>query len=211
MVQSPIVIGAWLERSQVLQARCGDVDLGCLGSALGATWESLGGNDAWGDFKIGLADPSTSEAGMLAWSITEPIAGASDLRSSLRLVTTDDARLTSDLVLFGDSRADVVITTETAVFGQMQNAIGRGGRLEVFYPAASPWLDYVAVAAGFGSSGLLEDLQEPAIGQVFAGAGVRPVRGSVTYPPELGTPGTKSTPPDQGTRATLLEAWERIR
>lgn len=211
IAESPIVIGAWLDRSQVLSAHCGQVDFECIGSTLGSTWEEIGGNDAWGDFKLGLADPSRSETGMLGWSTAQPLATRSDMSHSLRLVTVTDARLTSDLVLFGDSRADVVITTEVALFGQLDNAIGRGGRLEIFYPASSPWVTYVAVGDGFGSGGLLDRLTEPEIAQLFATAGLRPVTGSVTYPQSLGTPGSRSAPPDQSTRATLLEAWERTR
>jgi hypothetical protein len=211
LVRSPIVIGAWLERSQILSARCGTIDLDCLAGAVGERWEDLGGNDTWGDFKLGLASPATSESGVLALAMLTPAVERSDLAASLRLVARDDARLTEDLVLFGDSRADVVVTTEVSVFNQMENAIGRGGRLEVFYPASSPWVEYVTVAKGFGAGRLVDRLSDPAILRLFAGSGVRPVTGTWDLPPGLGTAGATAAPPDSGTRATLLEVWEQLR
>lgn len=211
LLESPIVVGAWLERSQILSARCGSIDVECVVGALGSRWEELGGNDTWGDFKIGLADPTTSDAGMLAFSLLSPVADRGDLATSLRLVTTDDDRLTEDMVLFGDSRADLVITTEIAVFKQMSNAIGRGGRLEIFYPTSSPWVEYVTSAQGFGAGRVVERLSEPSSARLFASAGIRPASGSWDMPAELGTPGPKASPPDPATRATLVEAWERLR
>ncbi len=211
VAQSPIVIGAWLDRSSILLSRCGTLDLQCVASSLGRRWETIGGNDAWGDFKIGLADASSSDAGLLAWSAIQPLADGQRLSQSLRLVTGDDDSLTRDLVLFGDSRADLVITTEVAVFNQFQNAIGRGGRLEIFYEPSGPWVEYVAVAGGFGSGGLIERLGDRDVGALFAAAGVRPAMGSYGYPEPIGEPGSKAPPPDPATRGTLIEAWERTR
>ena len=211
IARSPIVIGAWLDRSSILVARCGTLDLECVASNVGRQWDSIGGNDAWGDFKVGLADPTASEAGMLAWASIQPLADRQRLSQSLRLVTPDDDSLTEDLVLFGDSRADLVITTEVAVFNQFQNAIGRGGRLEIFYPASSPWVEYVAAADGFGSGGLVDQLGDPAVGQLLAAAGVRPATGSYGYPEPLAQPGAKASVPNDAARGTLIEAWERTR
>lgn len=211
VAQSPIVIGAWLDRSSILVSRCGTLDFQCVASNLGRRWETIGGNDSWGDFKIGLADATSTAAGLLAWSALHPLADEQRLSQSLRLVTEDDDALTRDLVLFGDSRADVVITTEVAVFNQFQNAIGRGGRLEMFYAPSGPWVEYVAVAGGFGSGGLVERLGDRDIGALFAAAGVRPAVGSYGYPEPIGEPGSKASPPDPATRGTLIEAWERTR
>jgi hypothetical protein len=211
VAQSPIVIGSWLDRSSILLSRCGALDLECVASNVGRRWEAIGGNDAWGDFKIGLADPTASEAGMLAWASIQPLADRQRLAQSLRLVTADDDSLTEDLVLFGDSRADLVITTEVAVFNQFQNAIGRGGRLEVFYPASSPWVEYVVSASGFGSGRLVDQITGTEVGQILAAAGVRPAAGTYAYPEPLGQPGTKASVPSSSTRGTLIEAWERTR
>lgn len=209
--RSPIVIGAWRERAQVLQATCGALDAACLSRAIGSTWADLGGRDTWGDFKLGLADPSKSEPGMLAWSVAAGLAEEEALDRSLRLVAPSDGRLLADLVLFGDSRADVVIAPEVTVAGQFENAIGRGGRLEVFYLASGPWVEYAAVAEGRGAGDLLERLQSPELAAVLAGAGLRPPTGEPASMPEgLGAPGEAAPAPDSATRATLLDTWDHI-
>ncbi len=215
VVESPIVVAGWRTRWQVLELACGDnVDVACVASSLGSTWPDLGGNSSWGDFKLGLVDPTRSEAGMLAWSMFEPALGANggSLAAALRTVGRDDAQLMSDLVAFGDSRADVVLTTEVSVAGQFQNAINRGGRFEIGYPELGPWMEYVAVGTGRGSDGLIETLMSEEGARRFTSAGVRPAGGVVgSLPDGLGTPGDKSPSPDDATRATLISAWEDIR
>ena len=214
VVESPIVLTGWRTRWQVLELACGDVvDTVCVADALGSTWSELGGNSSWGDFKLGLADPTRSEAGMLAWSLLEPaVVGNEDaLAASLRLVGRTDAQLMSDLVVFGDSRADVVVTTEAAVAAQFENAIDRGGRFEIGYPVRGPWVEYAAVGNGRGSSGLIDTLMSEEGARRFTAAGVRPADGVVGPLPEgLGTPGEKSPSPDDATRATLTSVWEDI-
>jgi hypothetical protein len=152
---------------------------------------------------------------MLAWSYLEPgvAAAGAPLRDSLRLVTASDARLMADLVTFGDSRADVVVTTEVAVAGQFANAIARGdGRFEIGYPESGPWVEYLAVAIGRGADGLVETLAGEEAGRRFTAAGVRPVSGVVGGLPEgLGEAGSKTPVPDPATRATLESSWEELR
>jgi hypothetical protein len=118
----------------------------------------------------------------------------------------------ADLVAFGDSRADVVVTTEAAVMAQFQNAINRGGRFEIGYPASGPWIEYVAVGNGRGADGLIETLLSEDAGTRFTAAGLRPAAGVVGRLPEgMGTPGEKSAVPDDAERATLTSQWEDIR
>ena len=212
VAESPIVIAGWRTRWQPLELSCGDmVDAACVASSLGRTWAELGGNSAWGDFKVGLADPTTSEQGMVAWSVLQPALGANAdaLAGSLRVVKDTDAELMEELVLFA-SRADLVVTTEVAVAAQFQNAIARGGgRIEIGYPESGPWIEYVAVGAGRGSGSLLEELSGAAIATVFTENGLRPAAGiSGPLPDGLGAPGAKSPSPDDPTRATLIAAWE---
>ncbi len=212
VAESPIVIAGWRTRWQPLELACGDrVDATCVGSSLGSTWADLGGNSSWGDFKVGLADPTASEQGMAAWSVLEPALGANadSLAGSLRVVKDSDSELMEELVLFA-SRVDVVVTTEVAVSAQFQNAIARGGgRIEIGYLESGPWIEYVAVGSGRGSGSLIEELGGAEIATVFTANGLRPPAGvSGPLPDGLGTPGTKSPSPDEPTRATLAAAWE---
>lgn len=211
VAESPIVIGAWGERASVLRLHCGTLDLSCVGEALGTDWVDLGGDDAWGAFKIGLADPVAGEADLLSWSVASGLGTPRLLGATLRLPSSDDARLAADLVLFGAARADLVIATEAAIAAQFENAIGRAGRLEVYYPATSPWVEYVAAGQGRGSAGLIEALAEPAAREALNAAGVRTPGGTGALPAGLGEPGTRQPPPDAATRATLIAEWEELR
>lgn len=215
VAESPIVIAGWLTRWEILSLSCGDVvDANCVAGSMGRSWADLGGNESWGDFKVGLADPTTSESGFLAWSYFGPAAQTNPdgVGSTLRTVLDDDAELMEELVLF-PSRADIVVTTEVAVAGQFQNAIDRAGaRLQIGYPAAGPWVEYVAVGQGRGSDSLIEELGGEQISAVFSQAGLRPVTGVAgSLPDGLGQPGDKAPSPDDATRATLIGAWEDIR
>lgn len=210
--RSPVVISIWRERAQRLASSCGTIDGACLGSALGAEWTELGGPEAWGPFKLGLADPTTGEADLLAFSVAAGLAEPAALAGSLRLVADTDARLIADWVLFGDSRADAVVSTEVAVAGQFENAVGRGGRLEIFYLATGPWVEYVAVGEGRGSGGLVDELQGPEAMAAFAAGGLRPASGEPGGLPEgLGSPGSVTSAPDDATRAKLIDQWNSIR
>lgn len=208
---SPIVIAGWRTRWQPLEIFCDDVvDPACLASAAGQPWSDLGGSDDWGSFKLGLADATRTEAGLLAWSLVEPDLANPSLAATLRLTSNSDAELMADLVLFGDSRADVVVTTEVAVAGQFQNAISRGdGRLEIGYPTSGPWVEYVAVAIGRSGRSMAERLSEDGVARAFTEAGLRPTAGPVGELPEgIGEPGTQTPSPDDSTRATLVQSWE---
>jgi hypothetical protein len=214
VAESPVVIAGWRTRWQPIELFCDGVDADCVASSLGQPWVELGGSSSWGDFKIGLTDPTGSEAGMLAWSVLEPALGADGeaFSSSLRVVAPSDAALMEELVLFS-SRADLVVTTEVAVAGQFQNAIDRqAGRFEIGYPESGPWIEYVAVGSGRGSDSLIEQLSGDEVAAVFTGAGLRPATGVVgALPDGLGDPGTKSPSPDDATRGTLTSAWEEYR
>ncbi len=212
ILRSPVVIGAWRQRALVLLSRCGALDFECVSDAMGKGWMEMGGSAEWGDFKIGLADPQLSEEGMLAWAAASPLADADTLSLSITLVAPSAGRLASDMVLFGDSRADLAITTEAALAGQMANAPGRGGRIEVFYPVSSPWVEYVAYGRGRGTSSLIERLGSVELEPVWAAAGVRSAQHEVTGLREgLGEPGVAAPAPDADTRARLIDDWKEVR
>lgn len=215
LVESPVVFAGWRDRWQILELACADqVDAACIIDASGKTWTELKGRSDWGDFKLGLADAARSEPALLAWSVLAPeVAGnEAGLASALRSVGPTDAQLMADLVAFGDSRADVVVTTEAAVMAQFQNAINRGGRFEIGYPTAGPWVEYVVVGNGRGADGLIETLRTEDAARLFTAAGVRPVAGTVGKVPEgMGTAGEKTASPQAAERGTLTSSWEDIR
>jgi hypothetical protein len=213
VARSPIVVTAWRERALVLGAHCGGpVDPGCLEQAYGEDWSALGGNAAWGAFKIGLADPGRTDGAMLSWSLIAVGGVPAGLDDGLRLRAEDTGALVEEMVLFGDSRADAAVAPEVAVAAQLANAVGRGGRLEVFYPASGPWVDYAAAGRGRDSGRLVERLLESEVQQLLGPLGLRPAAGEAAGLPDgLGAPGAPAPGPDEATRTALLEAWEGLR
>lgn len=192
----------------------------CLASRLDVPWSEIGAPAGWGEVTIGLADPTTSEAGLVAWSLIAPPLEAAALGSgadgatladALRITADGDAELMEEFVRVGDSRANFVVTTEAAVLGQFQNAIGRGGRLAVAYPEQGPWMEYQAAGWGRGSDGLLDELVSEPVARSFTESGVRPVGGLVGDVPEgMGEPGERIPVPDDTARATLTASWEDL-
>lgn len=212
VASSPLVVGVWSDRAGVLTARCGAADLPCIAGVLGGAWNEVGGPAEWGIVKVGIPDPTRSETGLFAWSV---LAGVADddaaLGRSLRLVSETDGRLTADLVLFGSSRADAVVATEAALASQLANAVGRGGRLEIVYPEASPWVDYVTSAEGRDAERLAGRLTSKEARAAMIAAGLRPADGDVAGLPDgLGVPGRRIPSPDEAARATLMTRWEDL-
>ena len=215
VASSPIVVGAWRDRSQILAASCGAIDLACVGSALGASWSDLGGPEAWGRFKVAMADPTQSDPGLIAWSAVVdavPRSQLEQLPASLRVVGASEADVISEVLAFGDSRADVVVGSEAIVLAQAVNAPGRGGRLEIFHLPQGPWVEFGAVTSGLLSGGLLDDILTPDVAAALTAAGLRPEVGLTgEVPPEMEGVGERTPVPDDAARATLIGLWEELR
>ncbi len=212
--RSPIAIAVWQDRDGVLKNHCGGaVDLTCLSPIYGDPWSDLGGLDGWGGVKLGLADPTTSVAGMAAWQAVAAAGVPPGLDAALRLTADDDAALMEDLLLFGTARADVVVTTEVAIAGQLENAPGRGGRLVVWYPDPAPWVTYVlGSSGGKGTDDLIEGILSSDTQARLGTFGLRPSRGNAAGLPDgLGTPGAAMPDLDEAGRAALLDAWNDLR
>jgi hypothetical protein len=208
--ESPVVVAGWLTRWQPLERDCGGaVDVACLAERLATPWSDLGAPSGWGEVTIGLADPTTSEAGMVAWSLLAPAVDPARLWPALRITADDDASLVEEFVRVGDSRANFVVTTEVAVIGQFQNAIGRGGRLAIGYPATGPWVTYGAVGTGRGTDDLIAALATEEAAAALTASGLRPIGGIVGPSHEgMGEPGERSPVPDATARGTLTSSWE---
>jgi hypothetical protein len=214
VARSPVAVAVWLARSSVLQAHCGvdEIDLRCLGQAYGREWVDLGGSTAWGAFKLGLADPTLTEAGLAAWRAIASGSVPPSLADSLRLRARSDGALMVEVAQFGDSRADVMVTTEVAIAAQLANVQGRGGRLEVYYPDPAPWIDYVAAGEGREAERLIEALIGADIQMQLGALGLRPAAGDATgLMTGLDEPGRPLGPLDDAGRARLIDAWNDLR
>jgi hypothetical protein len=207
--RTPVVIALWSERSGVLSRHCGGkIDAACLAGAYGQTWAELGGDDSWGEFKIGLADPSAGAGELAAWQAVG--TDLANLPVSLRVKSRNDADLVGQLGLFGPARMDVVISTEVSLAAQLENVQDQG-RLELFYPDPGPWVEFVAAWSGGSGEKVQQSLLTPEAQAALAAAGLRPASGETAgLPAELGTPGQALPAIDDQTRSTLLVAWAAL-
>ena len=186
--------------------------MSCIDGALGSAWGDLGGSEGWGPFKLGVADPTATTAGLAAWAVLAPGGQAADgLGASLRLQATDAGALMLEMTQFGDSRADAAVAPEVAIAAQLDNAPGRGGRIEVRYPVAGPWIEFVAVARGRDTERVAGRLLEAEVQAIVTAAGLRPILdGSGRLPAGLGEPGAEQPMPNATEQAVLLTAWEAM-
>lgn len=207
--RTPVVTAVWSERSGVLSRHCGGkIDASCLADAYGRTWADLGGDDSWGEFKIGLADPHAGASELAAWQAVG--TDLTNLPMSLRVKSRNDADLVSELALFGPARMDVVVSTEVSLAAQLENVQDQG-RLELSYPDPGPWVEFVAAWSGRAGEQVQQSLLTPEAQAALASAGLRPVAGEASsLPAGLGTPGQALPAIDDQTRSSLLTAWDAL-
>lgn len=132
IASTPLLVVAFEDRATVLAATCG-IDVGalgwaCVGEHVGARWEDLGGDERWGDVRVGHLPPDTATglqatAGVVAARAGMPFAlaelrdvgVASWFRQVERAVTTfsppGGSHLTG-MVTRGPAAANVASVTE---------------------------------------------------------------------------------------------------
>jgi hypothetical protein len=206
--RTPIALAVWHEKAPTLADLCGAIDVDCLVDNSGRPWSDIGGSAAWGRLGLGLADPTSGDVDLEAWRLVSEAGPGADFADSVRLQSADDGALTSDLVLF-PTRADAVISGEVAIAGQLMNAQNRTGRLDVFYPAASGWVEYRVVAGrGRDADRLLSDLLAPALQASLGSLGLRPLNGEASGLMQgLGQPGTALPALTDAERDSLIASW----
>ena len=85
LARSPVAVAVWLERANVLASGCGGDPTSPVSKPPGPAVVGVGGA-SWGIFKLGLADPTLTEAGLAAWSALAGDGTPEGLAESLRLV-----------------------------------------------------------------------------------------------------------------------------
>lgn len=208
--RSPIALAVWGERASTLESVCGTVNVECLVTTAGTPWEQLGGPSTWGAFLIGLADPTNGITDLEAWRLVAAENPPDNFGDSVRLRATDDGSLLVDLVLF-PSRADAVVASEAAIASQLANARERSGRLIVFYPDPTPYVQIAFYGEGRTARNLGARLAEGDIQALLGSLGLRPLTGDPSnLLRDLGEPGAEMPALTEADKPALVESWNRL-
>ncbi len=163
LLLTPMVFVMFAERADAF-TKGHAVDWGDIQKAVTSPgWKELGGDENWGRFKYSQANPTSSNAGLLAVTLATynyfNKTGSLDPKDLGKKEYQDwmqglagglvaDAPPTAaqqmdDVLRYGPSRYDVVSIYESLVAQQIKNAPGRfGTQLKVFYPHVNIWSDY---------------------------------------------------------------------
>lgn len=164
IAESPTVLVGPRERVAVLSARCGgELTWPCIRDATVAQggWNAIGGNPAWGLVKVGYADPTTTNTGLLAlilmsygyWNrptgltpaeIADPgyVQFVRDIGASVTAFADSSADYARDIVNRCPSFYDVALTYESVAATSVRNAAGRGCDLAIAYPTINVKSDF---------------------------------------------------------------------
>lgn len=161
LVLTPLVLVAWEERAKVLTADGAEkLSWKRIQQVLAAPegWKSIGGDPNWGLIRLGHTDPSRSNSGLQAlllmahefYGKTTPLQVAdvvnADFQAFLKSIEIgvpsfgdSTGTFMRDMILYGPSKYDVVVTYENLAIEQLPNAQGRWGNLRVYYPHPTMW------------------------------------------------------------------------
>jgi hypothetical protein len=164
IAESPTVLVGPRERIDVLTARCGGaLTWPCIRDATieNGGWTTIGGNPAWGLVKVGYANPTTTNTGLLAlilmsygyWDrptgltpaeIADPgyVQFVRDIGVSVTAFADSSPDYARDIVNRCPSFYDIALTYESVAATSVRNAVGRGCDLAIAYPTINVKSDF---------------------------------------------------------------------
>jgi hypothetical protein len=160
LVVTPLVFVAWEDRGNALAKGTQELTWQRIHEALGSSkgWPAIGGSADWGFVKLGHTSPARSNSGLQALLLMA--YDYHDKRTGLEIKDILDEKFQTfvktiergvpkfgdstgtfmkDMVLYGPSKYDVVVTYENLAIQSIPNAQGRWGNLRVFYPKLTMW------------------------------------------------------------------------
>jgi hypothetical protein len=170
LVITPLVLVAWEDRAAALTGKDKTLSFQHLLRAIESPkgWPGAGGKPDWGFVKLGHTNPTRSNSGLQALILMA--YEFQKKRSGLEVKDVLDEKFQSfmkgiekgvpkfgdstgtfmeEMVLYGPSKYDVVVTYENLAIQHIPNAQGRWGNLRVFYPPQTMWSSHpVAVLKG---------------------------------------------------------------
>jgi hypothetical protein len=155
--------GVYDSRAQVLEERFGDINWQTIHDAATTRggWPELGGDPAWGFFKLVVPDPSKNVGGLAAMvaaageyydktdidvaDVTDPEfqAWLGELMGAVTDVSSASAYTAEDFALFGYSVGDGGQLLESDLMQNMQGIQNRwADPLRIYYPDYVTWFDF---------------------------------------------------------------------
>ncbi len=226
LARSPLVLSMWNDRLVAILTHCEGAELTwkCIGEVAGQSWSTLGGEEAWGVVKPGLADPSLDGVGALV--LGQAAVSYFDGRTDLSTIDfEDDAFLRwitqlaqavpqrptfEDMLTIRQAAVDVVGTTEAEAGPGLETSRDKGN-ITITYPAPMATADVVlaSVAGASGGERLARIVGgDPGLDALSAAgwrvpnrvppAGIKP---EVALPPDSGLP-------SPGAIDALRDIWE---
>jgi Bacterial extracellular solute-binding protein len=170
LVITPLVLVAWDDRAGVLSGKDKQLTFKHLHDAIKDPkgWPGVGGKADWGFVKLGHTNPTRSNSGLqalilMAYEFQKKRSGL-EVRDVLDEKFQDFLKtiekgvpkfgdstgtFMEEMVLYGPSKYDVVVTYENLAIQHIPNAQGRWGNVRVFYPLQTMWSSHpVAVLKG---------------------------------------------------------------
>lgn len=166
LVLTPVVFVAWQERGDVLtQKDTQPLHWKRLHTVLSSDqgWSAIGGSKEWGLIRVGHTDPTRSNSGLQALLLMAyehhgktsnlEVADILDQGFQTFVKAIEDGvpkfgdstgTFMEEMILFGPSKYDVVVSYENLAIEQIPNAQGRWGNLRIYYPQHTLWSSHPA-------------------------------------------------------------------
>ncbi|MFZ5891083.1 MAG: extracellular solute-binding protein [Myxococcota bacterium] len=170
LVLTPLVLVAWEDRARVISTNQQELTFKRLHAAVDSPkgWPGVGGKPDWGFVKLGHTNPTRSNSGLqalilMAYEFQKKRAGleikdvidekfqtfVKGLERGVTKFGDSSGTFMEEMVLYGPSKYDVVVTYENLAIQHIPNAQGRWGNLRVFYPSQTMWSSHpIAVLQG---------------------------------------------------------------
>ena len=252
LVLSPLVLVGWEERVKLLVGKDGALGFRELQAALDnpKNWPAFGGKSEWGFVKLGQTNPTKSNSGLqalilMAYEFHNKQSGLAvsdvldekfqafvrSIQKGVSKFGDSTGSFMEEMVLYGPSKYDLVVSYESLAIQHLANAQGRWGNLRVFYPRATMWsshpvvlldTDWVQPAQKQAARELVRFLRERPQQEQAERYGFRPANPEVPIRNDPASPFAKAAdfgvridippvvePPDGPVIRNLMEMWSR--
>ena len=253
LLLTPLVFVAWADRATALSEGQPTLSWKRIEAVVSSPqgWAAAGGKPEWGFVKLGHTDPTRSNSGvqtllLMAFShFQKTTLEVQDLLNAdfqafiVRLekgvpaFAASSGQFMKDMILYGPSKFDLVVTYENLAIEQIPNAQGRWGNLRIYYPEHTMWssnpaavlkADWVTPAQAAAGKTLLEFLRSRPMQERAVRFGFRPADPSVpvitpggdnpfntaqAFGVKVELPPAIDAPPGPVVR-NLMEMWNRL-